>query len=134
MSTPIRILLQTTIAAVEDDWNIDRFSLLFEHLSSITDDHGNSLYEATARNREADADGNDKVLSKLDSSEFDEIWIFAVDPGDGLSVADCEGITRFLFFTRGTRTRTSRDTPATIRTRQRSRGQIIIQAAMATTN
>lgn len=95
MSKPIRILLQTTIAAVEDDWNIDRFSLLFEHLSSITDDHGNFLYEVTARNREADADGNDKVLRKLDSSEFDEIWIFAVDLGDGLSVADCEGITRF---------------------------------------
>jgi hypothetical protein len=95
MSKPIRILLQTTIAAVEDDWNIDRFSLLSEHLSSITDDQGRALCEVTARNREADADGNDKVLSRLDSSEFDEVWLFAVDSGDGLSVADCEGITRF---------------------------------------
>jgi len=95
MSKQIRILLQTTIAAVEDDWNIDRFSLLREHLSSITDDQGNALYEVTARNREADADGNDRVLSGLDDTDFDELWLFAVDTGDGLTVADCQGITRF---------------------------------------
>src|SRR5437660_5176948 len=95
MSKQIRILLQTTIAALEDDWNIDRFSLLREHLSSITDDQGNALYEVTARNREADADGNDRVLSCLDDTDFDELWLFAVDTGDGLTVADCQGITRF---------------------------------------
>src|SRR5436853_1434787 len=95
MSKQIRILLQTTIAAVEDDWNIDRFSLLREHLSSITDDQSNALYEVTARNREADADGNDRVLSGLDDTDFDELWLFAVDKGDGLTVADCQGITRF---------------------------------------
>lgn len=95
MSKPIRILLQTTIPAVEDDWNIDRFSLLREHLSSITDEQGRKLYEVTARNRETDGDGNDQVLSKLDQTDFDELWLFAVDPGDGLTVADCEGITRF---------------------------------------
>lgn len=95
MSKPIRILLQTTIPAVEDDWNIDRFSLLQEHLSSISDGQGRKLYEVTARNRETDEDGNDKVLSKLDQTDFNELWLFAVDPGDGLTVADCEGITRF---------------------------------------
>ena len=95
MSKPIRILLQTTIAAVEDDWNIDRFSLLREHLSSITDDQGRAVCEVTSRNREINADGNDEVLSRLDSSDFDELWLFAVDIGDGLSVSDCEGITRF---------------------------------------
>ncbi|HLN99884.1 MAG TPA: hypothetical protein VK208_15605 [Pyrinomonadaceae bacterium] len=95
MSKKIQILLQTTIGPVEDDWNISRFSLLRSELCSLADDHNNALYEVTARNREIDADGNDKVLSRLDSSDFDELWLFAVDAGDGLSVADCEGITRF---------------------------------------
>jgi hypothetical protein len=36
MSKPIRILLQTTTAAVEDDWNIESFSLLREHRESLT--------------------------------------------------------------------------------------------------
>jgi hypothetical protein len=94
MSKSKRILLQTTIGPVEDDWSIGRFSLLREELSSLTNDQG-VLYEVTARDREVDADGNDKVLSRLDSSDFDELWLFAVDTGDGLSSADCEGITRF---------------------------------------
>jgi len=95
MSKPIRILLQTTIAAVEDDWNIDRFSLLREHLSSITDDQGRALCEVTSRNREINADRNDKMLSRLDQTDFDELWLFAVDTGDGLTGTDCQGITRF---------------------------------------
>jgi hypothetical protein len=95
MSRQIHILLQTTIGPVEDDWNIDRFSLLRAELSSLTDDQGNALYEVTARNRELDALGNDTPLSGLDSSYFDELWLFAVDTGDGLSDADCQGITRF---------------------------------------
>lgn len=95
MNKPIRILLQTTIGAIEDDWNIDRFSLLREHLSSITGDQGRALCEVTSRNRETDADGNDTVLSSLDQTDFDELWLFAVDTGDGLTAADCQGITRF---------------------------------------
>jgi hypothetical protein len=87
----INILLQTTIPNVEDDWNIERFSLLREHLASLDD----GLYKVTARNREADAAGNDRVLSVLDTTDFDELWLFAVDTGDGLSKADCEGITKF---------------------------------------
>jgi hypothetical protein len=49
----------------------------------------------TARDREANARGNDPVLSTLDDSDFDELWLFAVDTGDGLSYSDCAGITRF---------------------------------------
>jgi hypothetical protein len=37
----------------------------------------------------------DPVLSTLDKSDFDELWLFAVDAGHGLASADCEGITRF---------------------------------------
>lgn len=92
---PIRILLQTTIPAEPNDWGIERFSMLEEHLNSLKDESGHSLCEVMARNREAGANEDDSVLSALDRSDFDEIWLFAVDPGDGLSKGDCEGITRF---------------------------------------
>src|SRR5437763_14066669 len=95
MNSPIRILLQTTIPATEDDWHVGRFSLLAEHLRGLKDAEGRALCEVMARNRETNADGDDEVLSRLDSTDFDELWLFAVDAGDGLTVADCQGITRF---------------------------------------
>jgi hypothetical protein len=95
MTKPISILLQTTIPAIADDWNIDRFSLLRDHLASLTDESGKPLYKITSRNREVDSEGNDPILSGLDTTDFDELWLFAVDLGDGLTVADCQGITRF---------------------------------------
>lgn len=107
MRKPINILLQTTIPAIADDWNIDRFSMLRDHLASITDEAGDPLYKVTARNREVSPDGNDTVLSVLDTTDFDELWLFAVDPGDGLTVADCQGVTRFR--QRGSGILTTRD-------------------------
>src|SRR5438067_708172 len=95
MKRPIHILLQTTIPAREDDWHVGRFSLLGEYLGGLRDAEGRLLCEVTARDRETNADGDDEVLSRLDSADFDELWLFAVDTGDGLSVADCQGITRF---------------------------------------
>lgn len=95
MTKPIRILLQTTIPTTEDDWSIERFSLLGDYLASLTDEAGNPLCEVTARNRESDAEGNDPVLSQLDRSDFDELWLFAVDVGDGLTEKDCAGISAF---------------------------------------
>lgn len=95
MTTPIRILMQTTIPFEEDNWNIGRFSLLRDALASLKDEAGNVLYEVTTRDRESDADGNDPVLGTLDQSDFDELWLFAIDLGDGLTTADCQGITRF---------------------------------------
>src|SRR6267143_6126436 len=95
MKSPIRILLQSTIPFTEDDWHIGRFSLLRDELSSRKDESGDLLFEARARDRESDAAGNDPVLSTLDTSEFDELWLFAVDTGDGLTKTDCQGITRF---------------------------------------
>lgn len=95
MTSPIRILMQTTIPFEKDNWHIGRFSLLRDELSSVKDGAGNPLYEVTTRNRETDAAGNDPVLSALDASNFDELWLFAIDLGDGLTVADCQGITRF---------------------------------------
>jgi hypothetical protein len=95
MKRPIRILLQTTIPAVEDDWHVGRFSLLREHLEGLRDEDGRALCEVVARDRGANPDGDDEVLSRLDATDFDELWLFAVDAGDGLTEADCRGITRF---------------------------------------
>jgi len=95
MSRPIRILLQTTIPTTEDDWSIERFSLLSDYLASLKDENGNPLCEVTARDREEDAEGNDPVLSTLGDSDFDELWLFALDTGGGLSPQDCAGITTF---------------------------------------
>ena len=40
MTRPINILLQATIPFIDDDWNIDRFSLLRDHLASLKDEAG----------------------------------------------------------------------------------------------
>lgn len=95
MVKPIRILLQTTIPTIEDDWSIWRFSLLQQHLASLTDENGNLLFEVTARDRATDAEGNDPILSTLGTSNFDELWLFALDTGEGLSPSDCAGIIAF---------------------------------------
>jgi hypothetical protein len=95
MGKQINILLQTTIPPIEDDWNIGRFSLLRDHLASLKDDSGGPLYNVTTRDRQTDPEGNDAVLSNLDKTDFDELWLFAVDTGEGLTVSDCQGITRF---------------------------------------
>ncbi|MET0621831.1 MAG: hypothetical protein ABW250_02515 [Pyrinomonadaceae bacterium] len=95
MYKPIRILLQTTIPLAEDDWHVGRFSMLRDHLAALSDSAGRALCEVTARDRGANTGGDDEVLSRLDSTDFDELWLFAVDVGDGLTEADCRGITRF---------------------------------------
>ena len=95
MSIPAKILLQTTIPTTEDDWHIGRFSLLARQLRSLTGGNGQPLYDVTTRDRSTDEGGNDPVLSSLDTSEFDQLWLFAVDSGNGLTSADCSGVTRF---------------------------------------
>jgi len=94
MSQPIRILLQTTIPPIADDWNIARFSILRDYLAGLTDDDGAPLCEVTARDRSA-PNGPDPVLSTIDRSGFDQLWLFAVDTGDGLDREDCAAIGRF---------------------------------------
>ncbi|MGD1932100.1 MAG: hypothetical protein ACFB12_24670 [Leptolyngbyaceae cyanobacterium] len=94
MST--RILLQTTLLPTDtDDWTITRFSLLQRYLGGLKDGDGNPLFVVTARDRTPDVEGNDPMLSSLSRDRFDELWLFALDVGGGLSEADCAGITRF---------------------------------------
>lgn len=95
MVPPICILLQTTLLPTDDDWNIWRFSLLQTYLQSLTDEAGRPLYVVTARDRHPDGSGNDPVLSHLGDSDFDQLWLFALDTGDGLSPQDCAGILAF---------------------------------------
>jgi hypothetical protein len=94
MKTPIPILLQTTIAAIADDWNIKRFSLLAGYLACLQDPEGRHLFAVTSRDRTPPPEP-DPVLRRLDTSSYRELWLLAVDGGDGLSASDCEGIARF---------------------------------------
>src|SRR4249920_3512212 len=93
MKRTIQILLQTTTPARPDDWSIDSLTLLREHLASL--DEQGTRFEVTARNREAPEGVPEPLLSRLDESDFEELWLFALDSGDGLTREDCEGITRF---------------------------------------
>lgn len=94
MAKPAKILLQTTIPYAADDWHVGRFTLLADFLRRQTDDDGETLFEVVARNRDP-LGKPDSVLSKLDVSDFDELWLFAVDTGDGLTKEDCAAIGRF---------------------------------------
>ena len=60
-------------------------------VSAYSGDDDETMRPGRSRNREPDAEGNDRVLSVLDTTDFDELWLFAVDTGDGLSKTDCEG-------------------------------------------
>ena len=91
---PKKILLQTTITPTADDWDIARFHLLAEFLDGQTDLDGSKLFAVTARDRDA-MGAPDSLLSRLDRSDFDQMWLFAVDTGNGLTPQDCAAIGRF---------------------------------------
>lgn len=82
-----KILLQTTIAEHPDDWDITRFSLLANELRAAG-------HEVTARNR-LTRGGDDPVLSRLDDFGYDQLWLLAVDIGDGLTDSESQAIVRF---------------------------------------
>ena len=94
MNKPIEILLQTTIEPTENDWHIGRFSMLRDYLASLRASDGSPLCRVTARDR-AKIGAPDPVLSSLDRSAYDELWLFAVDTGDGLHDDDRAGLLRF---------------------------------------
>lgn len=84
-----RILLQTTIMPVADDWHIGRFARLASHLASLPG------VEVTARDRSVPGGETDPVLAGLANSDFDQLWLFAVDVGDGLNSDECAAIAAF---------------------------------------
>lgn len=91
---PIKILLQTTIPTTADDWSIARFSSLAALLDKARSPAGERLFQVTARDRDPPG-AADSVLSNIDTSDYDELWLFAVDTGDGLTDQDCEAVSRF---------------------------------------
>jgi len=100
MNRPIRILLQTTIPTTADDWSIVRFSRLAAFVRAQCDDAGQPLFDVTTRDRDTPG-ASDAVLSRLDQSDFDQLWLFAVDVGDGLTNDDCRAISSFRRLGRG---------------------------------
>jgi hypothetical protein len=89
----IRILVQTTTPAQPDNWSIDSLTLLRQHLAGLRE--SGIRFDVTARNREGAADRPDPQLAHLERSDFDELWLFALDLGEGLTPSDCQGISRF---------------------------------------
>ncbi|CAN5453503.1 hypothetical protein BH10PSE3_BH10PSE3_09670 [soil metagenome] len=100
MGLPSKILLQTTIQTVVDDWSIVRFSMLAGYLGGLRDADGDPVFEIVARDR-GPLDQPDPVLAHLDESDFSAMWLFAVDVGDGLSADECAAISRFRARGRG---------------------------------
>ncbi|MGX1810464.1 hypothetical protein ACWIGI_32515 [Nocardia sp. NPDC055321] len=88
-----KILLQTTITPQSDDWNIGRFTLLEAELRAAG-------HDVTARDRAVHG-ADDPVLSRLDGSDFDQLWLLAVDTGDGLTDTESAAIVRFREHGRG---------------------------------
>jgi len=89
-----KILLQTTIQGDANDWHIGRFSLLRDFLASLTGANGEPLFRVTARDRTAPG-AADPVLSTLADSDYEQVWLFAVDTGDGLCEEDLAGLSAF---------------------------------------
>jgi hypothetical protein len=102
-----KILLQTTIPYIQDDWSIERFSMLAEILSASSDEHGNRKFEIVSRNRDNQGNADDSVLKRLDETDFDQLWLFGVDVGGAITPMECEAIARFR--ARGGGLLTSRD-------------------------
>ena len=61
---------------------------------AVTSKTGAPLFEVTARDR-APLGRPDPVLSDLAGSDYEALWLFAVDSGGNLTPEDCAGITAF---------------------------------------
>jgi hypothetical protein len=93
MRPATKILLQTTIPFTKNDWHIGRFSLLRDYLANLSTKE--QFAGVTGSIRFGRRIGSDHGSFHLDRSQFDELWLFAVDVGDGLTPQDCEAISRF---------------------------------------
>jgi hypothetical protein len=87
---PLRILIQTTTTATPGDWSVDSLSLLRRELESVN--FRGQPAQVTARNRQSSPD---PVLLEIDRSDFDELWLFALDSDGEMSSAECDALGRF---------------------------------------
>jgi hypothetical protein len=102
-----RILLKTTIGAIQNDWNVGRFSLLAEHLRSLRASSGSPLYEVAPRDRAENAAGDDLDLTRLAEGSYDQLWLIGTDVTGALTAGDVEHVNQFR--RRGGGTLLSRD-------------------------
>ena len=58
-----KILVQTTVPKLSDDWSVDSLTLLREHLDGL-EEEGNR-FEAVGRNREVPAGSSDPHSGRL---------------------------------------------------------------------
>jgi len=79
-----KILLQTTIQHARMTGLSRGFQSWQIFFRKIEDETGTRLFGITARDRENLASGDDRILSKLDETDFDQLWLFGVDVGGGL--------------------------------------------------
>jgi hypothetical protein len=93
MDRTLKILVQTTIPRREDNWSVESLKLVRCELAAI--DEVGVRCEVVARDRTPDLTKPDPTLSTLAESDFDELWLLALDQGEGLTPSDCLGITRF---------------------------------------
>lgn len=89
-----RILVQTTIAPTQEDWSIARFGMLVHLLRAQRDGAGRPAFDVIARDREPGG-AADSLLSRLDETDIDVLWLLAVDIGNGLHECECAAIERF---------------------------------------
>ncbi|MEL7003038.1 MAG: hypothetical protein AAFN93_09930 [Bacteroidota bacterium] len=84
-----KILIKTTVEDDENDWCVNRFELLQNTLKSAG-------YNVESRDRLNDRFGNDIDFQALTSSDYDQLWVFAVEGKDGgLTMNDAENIDAF---------------------------------------
>lgn len=88
---PVRVLIQLTIPKKTGFWETASFSMVTDHLKSIMD-RKSPVFEVTLREKESE---EDPVLLSIDSSSYDQLWLVALDNGDGLSEKEAESIRRF---------------------------------------
>lgn len=71
-----KILFKTTVEGDKNDWCVHRFELVKETLE-------NAGFYVESRNRINDELGNDIDFKSLSQSDYDQLWIFAVEGNDG---------------------------------------------------
>lgn len=79
------ILIKNTVAARPDDWSVDGLTVLQGTLRAAG-------FSVSARDRGATPDPD---LIHLHESGVNQLWLFALDKGDGLTVDEAAGIQRF---------------------------------------
>ena len=92
---PTRILVKTTIGPVMDDWHVGRFSLLTDHLRSLTDSSGGVLYDVAARDRSVNQEGEDTDLVQLAHGAHDQLWLIGADETGALTTGDIDNVAQF---------------------------------------